>query len=358
MRAESLDFFRQITNAPSPSGFEERAAQVFRDYTGAFAHEVATDVHGNVHAVLNPKAEARVMLSGHMDEIGFIVHYISDEGFLYVNSIGGHDPMVAVAQRVWVQSHGRESVVGVFGRKPVHLQEEGDKKRPEIHELYIDIGAANKEEAERAVELGSFVTYQWEFAEMLGDRVCARGMDNKMGAFIVAEALRILAEDGGLDEKVGVYAVGTVQEEIGLRGARTAAFGIGAQSGLAVDVDFAIDQPGLSKSRYGQADLGKGPTVTRGANVNPVVFSLLREAAQKDGISIQIGPYGNATGTDANAMQVTRAGMATGVVGVPIRYMHTPSELLSLQDVEDCARLMAGYCRLVRPDTDFTPRLP
>ncbi len=355
MRAESLAFFKEIVDAPSPSGFEVPAAEAYRRYTGAFADAVRTDVHGSVHAVLNPDAPMRVMLGGHMDEIGFIVHYIDENGFLYFNQIGGHDTMVPIGQRVWIHS-GDSRVPGVIGRKPIHLQEDSDKKRPELYDLWIDIGATNREEAAAAVEMGSPVTYQWEFAHLLGDRVTARGLDNKMGAFIVAEALRLLKDEGGLDPGVGVYAVATVQEEVGLRGARTSAYSIDAHSGLAVDVDFAIDHPGLSKTRYGESDMGKGPTVSRGSNINPIVYRMVLEAATKDGISVQIGPYGGASGTDANAMQVSRGGMATGLVGVPIRYMHTPCETLSLKDVEDCARLMAGYCRLVRPDTDFTPR--
>lgn len=352
MRAESLEFFKAIVNAPSPSGFEVPAARVYREYTGAFADEVHTDSHGNTWAAVNPKAKMRVMLAGHMDEIGFIVQHISDEGLVYFSAIGGHDTMVPLGQRVWI--HGQERVAGVIGRKPIHLLESGEKdKRPELHDLWIDIGAANKEEAAAVVSIGDPVTYQWEFAHLLGDRVAARGFDNKMGAFIVAEALRLAKEK--LDPGVGVFAVATVQEEIGLRGARTSTFGIDPQSGLAVDVDFAIDHPGVSKTRYGTADMGKGPTVSRGANINPVVFSMVKQAAIEDEIPIQITAEGGGTGTDANAMQITRSGVATGLVGVPIRYMHSPCETLSLKDVEDCARLMAGYCVRVKPDTDFTP---
>lgn len=356
MRAESLKFFRDIVDAPSPSGFEEPAAKVYRSYTGQFADRVETNVHGSVWAVLNPDAPMKVMLAGHMDEIGFIVVNIDEGGLVYFSRIGGHDTMIPLGQRVWIHTEdGR--VPGVIGRKPIHLLEGTEKeKRPELHEMWIDIGAANKEEAAKVVSVGDCVTYQWEFAELLGDRVTARGFDNKMGAFIVAEALRLLKDEGGLDPGVGVYATATVQEEIGLRGAKTSAYAIDAQSGLAVDVDFAIDHPGLSKTRYGEADMGKGPTVTRGANVNPTVFKLVKQAAQEDGIPIQIAADGGATGTDANAMQLNKAGMATGLVGVPIRYMHTPCETLCLSDVEHCARLMAAYCRRVKPDTDFVPR--
>lgn len=356
MRKESLQFFKDIVNVPSPSGFEERAAEIYRKYTSHFAHKVHTDIHGNVWAILNPDAEMKIMLAGHMDEIGFIIHYISDEGLLYFLGVGGHDTMIPLGQRVWV--HGKKKIAGCIGRKAIHLLEDEErKKRPEMTDMWIDIGATSRAEAEKFVSLGDVVTYQAEYQELLGDRAVARGFDNKMGSFIVAEALRLLAADGGLNKKVGVYAVATVQEEIGLRGARTASFGIGAQSGLAVDVNHAIDYPTVSKTKHGRLDIGKGPSVMRGANANPIVFKMICDAAAKEKIPFQVDVAAGGTGTDGNAMQLNQGGMAVGILGVPLRYMHTPCEVLSVVDVEDCAKLMAAYCRSVKPDTDFTPRL-
>ena len=356
MRAESLEFLKAVVNEPSPSGYEEAAAELYRKYTKAVADDVSTDVHGNVYAVLNPKAETRIMLAGHIDEIGFQIHYISDEGLLYFSGIGGHDSAIPIGQRVWI--HGLEGrIPGIIGRKAVHLLEEEErKKKPELKDLWIDIGAANRAEVEAGVRIGDPVTIQYEFQTLLGDRATARGFDNKMGAFVVAEALRLLKADGGLHKNVGVYAVATVQEEIGLRGARTAAYTTNAQTGLAVDVNHAVDYPTVAKTRYGQLDIGKGPSVTRGANINPVTLELILEAAKEEDIPCQLQALPSGTGTDANAMQISRHGMATGLVGVPLRYMHTPCELLSLTDVENCARLMAAYCRKVTPKTDFTPR--
>ncbi|MCE9558595.1 MAG: M42 family metallopeptidase [Armatimonadetes bacterium] len=355
MRSESLAFLKEIVNTPSPSGYEERAAVVFRNYT-KFADEQHTDSHGNTWAVLNPDAKMKIMLAGHMDEIGFIIHYIDDAGMLYFSTIGGHDSAIIVGQRLWI--HGKERTPGVVGRKAIHLLEDEErKKKPEVKDLWIDIGASNREEAEALVSLGDVATYQWEFQQLIGDLAVARGFDNKMGSFIVAEALRLLKEDGGLDKGVGVYAVATVQEEIGLRGARTSAYAIGAQTGIAVDVNHAIDYPGLSKSRYGQLDVGKGPSVMRGANSNPIVFQMIRDGAAKESIPYQVDVAPGGTGTDGNAMQLNQAGMAVGIMGVALRYMHTPQELLSITDVEDCARLMAAYCRQVKPNTDFTPRV-
>lgn len=356
MRPESLDFFKAIVNVPSPSGYEERAAEVYRGYCKDFADKIHTDVHGSVWAIANPDAEMKIMLAGHMDEIGFIIHYISDEGLLYFSGIGGHDSVIPIGQRVWI--HGKEQVPGVIGRKAIHLLDEDErKKKPELKDLWIDIGATSREEVEKVISLGDVVTFQYEFQMLMGDRAAARGFDNKMGSFIVAEALRLLKADGGLDAGVGVYAVATVQEEIGLRGARTSAYGIGAQTGLAVDVNHAIDYPSVSKTRYGQLDIGKGPSVMRGANTNPIVFKMISDAGREDDIPFQVDVAPGGTGTDGNAMQLNMGGMAVGILGVPLRYMHTPCEVLSIKDVEDCARLMAAYCRRVKPDTDFTPRI-
>lgn len=354
MRSESLRFLQDLVKAHSPSGYEQPAASVYRAYAGPFADRVTTDVSGNVTAVLNPDATMRIMLAGHLDEIGFMVHHISDEGLLSFSPIGGHDSVVPVGQLVWV--HGAERIAGVIGRKAIHLIDpEERKKKPEMYDLWIDIGASSRAEAEAVVEVGDIATYQYEFQSLLGGRASARGFDNKAGCFIVAEALRLLKEEGGLHQDVGVYAVATVQEEIGSRGARTAAYEIGAQTGLAVDMSHSVDYPGVSKARYGQLDLGKGPSVTRGANVNPVVFRLLQDAAKEIGIATQVIGAPSVTPTDAGAMQINRSGMATGLLGVPLRYMHTPCEVVSLDDVANCARLMAQYCRKVGPDTDFTP---
>lgn len=354
MRLESLEFLKNIVNTPSPSGYEEEAAKVYRDYTSPFADAVTTDVHGNVAAVLNPDAPMRIMLAGHMDEIGFVIHYISDDGLLYFSAIGGQDSAIPVGQRVWI--HGKQRVAGVIGRKAIHLLEDDEKKKkPEMKDLWIDIGASSRAEVEALIELGDVATFQYEFQPLLNDRATARGFDNKMGSFVVAEALRLLKETGSLNPSVGVYAVATVQEEIGLRGARTSSFGIDPQCGLAVDVNHAIDYPGVSKTRYGTLDVGKGPSVMRGANANPRVFRMILDAGKREQIPYQVDVAPGGTGTDGNAMQISRAGMAVGILGVPLRYMHTPCELLSLADVENCARLMAAFCKQVEPNTNFTP---
>lgn len=356
MRAESYHFLDALIRAPSPSGFEQPAAAIVRDYVGAYAEAISTDIHGNVTAVLNPSGSTRLMLSAHMDEIGFIIHFIGEDGLLHFSPIGGHDSSVPLGQRVWV--HGRERVPGVVGRKALHLLEPDEmNKKPVFSDLWIDIGAASREEAEARVEIGQVVTFQSELQHLVADRAVARGFDNKAGVFIVGEALRLLATEGGLHPDVSVHAVATVQEEIGSRGAETAAFSIDAQSAIAVDMGHAIDYPGVSPMQHGAFEIGKGPGISCGANTNPIVFALLKQAATEEGIPIQITVTAGVSPTDANKLQLARGGVAAALIEVPLRYMHTPGEVLSLSDVENAARLLAAYCRRVGRDTDFTPCL-
>jgi len=352
MRPESLEFFKAIVNAPSPSGYEYRAAEIYRRYTREFADEVTTDVMGNVIAALNPSGKLRVMFAGHMDEIGFLVRYISDEGFLYFGPIGGHDAVIPVGQRVYVHT-ASGPIPGVIGRKPIHLLEDEERNRaPKLHDLWVDIGAGSKAAAQEKVRIGDPITFAAEFTPLMNGFATARGFDNKMGAFVVAEALRLLSENR---PTAAVFAVATVQEEIGLRGARTSAYGIDPQVGIAVDVTHASDYPGVDKKRIGEIVPGKGPVICRGANINPRVFELLVQTAQEEGIPYQLEAIGGGTGTDANAMQISRAGMATGLISVPLRYMHTPCEVLALEDVENAARLLAAFTRRLTPDMSFIP---
>jgi putative aminopeptidase FrvX len=354
MRPQSLQFLKTLCATASTTGNEQAIARHFRDYLGGVADSFEVDVSGNAVAALNPDAPMKIMLSGHMDEIGFVVHNIDENGFLFFSPVGGHDSVVPIGQRVVVQ--GRQPVPGVVGRKAIHVLSEKDlKRKPEMSDLWIDIGASSREQALALVELGDSITFQYEFQQLAGDLVTARAFDNKAGLFIVAETLRLLKEEGGLRPDVGVFAVATVQEEIGSRGATTAAFAIAPRTAIAVDMGQALDYPGIDPREYGVLDIGKGPGISRGANTNPVVFGLLREAAERDGIPHQVSITPGTSPTDAKALQTARGGIATGLLEVPLRYMHTPSEVVSLADVEACARLLAAYCRSITPGTNFTP---
>jgi len=354
MELISIDLLRALTEAPSPSGSETPAGRVYREYTQGFADLVTSDVMGNIAAVINPDATTRIMLAAHMDEIGFVIHFIGEDGLLHFGGIGGHNDVIPVGQRVWV--HGKERLPGVVGTQAYHLLDPAEQsKRPQIKNLWIDIGASSRAAAEAVVEVGDSVTFQHEFHPLLCDRATARAFDNKAGVFIMAEAIRLLKQRGGLHPEVGVHAVATVQEELGSRGVQAATFGIKPTTGLGIDMEHAIDYPGIEQRQHGRLALGNGPTICRGPNINPVVLELLIAAAHEENIAYQMSVYPKATPTDAGAMQVGRAGVATGLVGVPIRYMHTPCEVLSLTDLENCARLVAGYCRLITPQIDFRP---
>lgn len=350
MRKESLEFLRKLLDTPSPSGFEREAQKLVRSEMEKFADEVRTDVLGNVIGVVNPEGRPRVMLAGHVDEIGFMVKYIDDQGYIYFAPIGGVDAHLVPGERVYIHTKNGP-ILGVVGKKPVHLMEAKDRERVvPLHEQWIDIGARDKKEAQKLVRIGDPITFAVGFQRLQNDLIVARGTDDKMGAFVVTEALRRLSRRR---PKAAVFAVSTVQEEIGLRGARVSAFGIEPDVGIAVDVGFATDYPTIDKRRIGEVSLGKGPILHRGANINPKVEELLFKAAEEEGIPYQITGEPRGTGTDANIIQLTRAGVATGLVSVPNRYMHTPSEVISLSDLENAVRLLVAFVERLEPDMDF-----
>jgi len=352
MQKNSIDFLKQLINIPSPSGFEWGAQNFLRKKMIPFCDEVRLDVHGNVIGVINPEAPFRVMICGHCDEVGFIITHIDENGYLYFSSVGGVDTAVISGQRARIHNSNR-SITGVFGRKPVHLLETDERgKALKIHEMWIDIGAKNAKEARKHVAVGDYVTVDVGFEVMMNNLAVGRGFDDRAGAFIVVETLRRLK---GRKLKIGVYGVTTVQEEIGLRGARTSAFGIEPHVGIAVDVCFASDYPGSDPKRTGECKLGKGPTLHRGPNINPVLGRLLESSARKHRIAVQVTAQGSATGTDANALQINRAGAAAALVSIPNRYMHTPVEMVSLDDLDNISKLLSEFLRELRPSQKFIP---
>jgi len=352
MQNDSLEFLKNLIDAPSPSGFEQPAQRVYEERTRPFVDEIRKDVHGNVIAVKNPAAPFRVMLAGHCDEIGLMVKHINEQGYLYVAAIGGIDTNLLPGIRVTIHT-SRGPLLGVIGRTPIHLMEKEDlNKAPKIHELWVDIGAKNRKDAEKAVACGDPITFNVPLRELKNHLVTAHGFDDKAGVFVVAETMRLLA---GAKMKCGVYGVSTVQEELGLRGATTSAFGIEPHVGIAIDVEFAGDSPGDDKRRVGDVSLGKGPVLIRGANTNRVLGEMLIGTAKRKKIPYQLVGYPRATGTDANAMQISRSGVAAALVGVPNRYMHTAVEIVSLDDMENAAKLLATLISELDPKTDFTP---
>ncbi len=352
MEPNALKFFKTALETPSASGYEHPVQQLVRDYTAEFADQIDTDVHGNVIAVKNPGAPLRVMLAGHCDQIGLIVQHIDDDGFLYIQPIGGWDPMMLIGQRmsVWTAAG---PILGVIGKKPIHLLTEEDRKKvPKIKELWLDIGAADKEEAEKIVRIGDCVTVELMYNETRNNRAVSPAMDDKAGMWVVIEALR-RADKKKLN--CSLYAVSTVQEEVGLRGARTSSFGIDPHVGVAVDVTHATDCPTIEKKEEGDVKLGKGPVIYRGPNMNHKVVQRLIQAADDNKIPYQLAAEGRATGTDANAIQINRSGVAAGLVSVPNRYMHSPVEMISLEDIDKAADLLARFAEGLDADAEFTP---
>ena len=354
MSKNPVDFFKQMVKVPSPSGFEEPVQAVVREYIGEYADKVTTDVHGNVIAVRNPESPFRIMLAGHCDQIGFIVNYIDAEGFVYVLSLGGWDPQVVIGTRVIIQ--GKNGPVhGIIGKKPIHLLNEDERKKvPKIQDLWIDIGASSKEDALKVVSVGDPVTVELNYDELLNDCFAATATDDKTGVWVVMEALRRI-DPAKL--KVGVYAVSTVQEEVGMRGSKTSTFGVDPQVGIAVDVTFATDCPTIDKKINGEVLLGSGPVIAKGPNLNLKLTDELLGIASKNEIPVQLAAEGRITGTDAASIQISRAGVATGLVSIPNRYMHTPVEVVSWKDLENAANLLARYCESVEPDHSYIPGL-
>jgi len=351
MNRKALSFLKDLLATPTPSG-EERAGQdLVADYMRQQGAEVEADVHGNLQGVLNAGGKVRVMLAGHCDEIGLMVQHMDDNGYLYVSAVGGVNVRLLQGERIVIQTR-KGPVRGVVGVKPIHLvDKEKERPAPKIHELWVDIGARNRREARKMVELGDIATIDTGWIEMGNGLTACRGLDDRIGAFIVADVLRLLK---GAKLNVAVHAVSTVQEEVGLRGARTAAFGIDPHVGLAVDVGFATDYPGVDEKMLGTAKLGEGPILHPGPTYNRTVLELLKAAARKARIKTQIQPEARGTGTDAYAIQMTRAGVAAGLVSIPTRYLHSPVETVSLRDVEDATKLIARFIRELTGRRSFT----
>ncbi|MSR60326.1 MAG: M42 family peptidase [Planctomycetaceae bacterium] len=352
MDDRALEFLGDLLTSPSPSGYEQPVQAVVRNFVGTFADEVRTDWHGNVIAAVNPGGSPRIMLAGHCDQIGLMVKHIDERGFLWVDSIGGWDIQMLIGQNLVVW--GRNGAVpGVIARKAIHLLSPEDRKKvPEIKDLWIDIGVKDRDEARQIVAVGDPVTFELGFRRLRNNLAAAPGMDNKVGAWVVMSALQQVA---GQHPQAAVYSVSTVQEEIGLRGAQTSAFSIDAQVGIAVDVTHATDCPTLDAKQYGEVNLGAGPMLYRGPNINPIVYQRLVELAAREEIPVQTGGLSRAASNDANVMQISRGGLATAIVAIPNRYMHSPVEVVSLTDLEHAAALIARFCLSLTADSDFTP---
>ena len=352
MDPTALGFLRTILETPSPSGYESGVQRFVRDYAKEFADEIRTDLHGNVIVVKNPDAPLRVMFAGHCDQIGLIVQHIDDEGFIYVQPIGGWDPQMLIGQRMTVWT-ADGPVFGVIARKPIHLLTEDERKQvPKIKDLWLDIGAKNKEEASQAVRIGDAMTVELGFHTIRNNLAVSPAMDDKAGCWVVVEALRRASQSGKLT--CGLYAVSTVQEEIGLAAPIPAP---SASIRRSVWPSMSATPPIVRRSRKRRRGMcaGRGPAIHRGPNMNPKVVERLIQAADGSQIAYQLVASSKATGTDANAMQISRGGVATGLISIPNRYMHSPVEMISLEDIDRAADLLARFAERLDAEAEFTP---
>ncbi len=356
MEPVAEEFFHRLLQTPSPSGFEQAIQGVVREYVRPYADEVRTDVHGNVYAIRRATRREgeppRVMLAGHCDQIALMVQHIDAEGFLYIQPIGGWDMQILLGQSLTVWTR-QGPVPGVVARRAVHLLKPDEKNKvPEFTDIWLDIGARNREDAAQVVRIGDPVTFALGYRPLRNGLAAAPGMDDKVGLWVCMETLRLLRER---PLAVDLYAVSTVAEEIGLRGATTAAYTVQPAVGIAVDVCHATDTPGNDRKSQGEIRCGDGPVVFRGPNINPRVFDRLETVAAAHGIPIQVRGVPRATGTDANAIQISRHGVACGLIGIPNRYMHSPVEVVHLDDLRRAAQLLAEFCASLQPSDDWTP---
>ncbi|MBN1553997.1 MAG: M42 family metallopeptidase [Phycisphaerae bacterium] len=333
MRSESLDFLRELLTTPTPSGYESAGQKLWCQYVRQWADEVHTDAYGNAVAVLNPKGDPKILIDGHIDEIGLMVKHIDDKGFIYFQSIGGVDPALVSGKRVNI--HAQKGVVrGVIGATAIHLKDkEKDSKSPKMHEVFIDIGATDGKAVKRKVAVGDPITFVDDF-EMLDKNIAvSRALDNRIGVWVAAEVLRVAATSKA-KPKCALYACSSIQEETGCNGAQMQVFNVQPHAAIAVDVTHATDSPGIDSKLHGEVKLGKGPTVSIGRENHPVLVERLRKTAATKKIPLQVETFSKTGGTDAYVMWTKNGGVPSAITSPPIRYMHSTVELMDLRDLQ------------------------
>jgi putative aminopeptidase FrvX len=385
MSDEFPQVLRDLLAARGPSGYETAPAAVWRAAAEAFGAKVEIDVVGTPSARVSrdtpnpsppPGGPRRLVVMGHIDEIGLIVTHIDDEGFLWFRGVGGWDPQILVGQRVVLGTRAGE-LVGVIGKKPIHLlRDEERKKVAEVRDLHIDIGARDGEQARALVRVGDVAVIDGDPVELPNGRIASRALDNRLGSFVALEAARLVAQgsgggsgdadrgrqDGGGDAGGGpadgaeweLVAVAAAQEETTFGGSRTSAFSLEPDAAIVVDVTHATDAPGIEVKESGKHPLGSGPVLSRGSTLHPRMFELLHDTAEREGIPFTVEAIGRNTGTDADAVHLSRGGVPTALVSIPLRYMHSPVELVQLTDVHAAARLIAAAARTLGADASFT----
>lgn len=340
MTESQKQFLIKLLNEPAPSGYEEPIQKLWHNEVSKFCNDIKKDTHGNLTAVLNPGNEKSVLIVGHSDEIGLIVQYINDDGFIYVGNIGGVEAGILASHRVRIITK-KGIVPGVIGKTSLHLQTNDDKKPIKLHEVWIDIGAKNKKDAGKYISKGDPVIFGEDFTQLAGDRATARCWDNRVGIYVVAEAVRNLAKIKNL--KKTVYGVSSTQEETGVWGARGAAYTAKPTLAIAIDVMPATDSPGISKEKFGDTKVGDGPVISRGVRTDNVLAEKLINTAVKKKIPYQIEVEHGNTFTDADPISQVRSGIPISVVSLATRYLHSAVEILSLKDIDRTVELLTQF---------------
>ncbi len=352
MDERALTFLKELLDNPGPSGFETRPARVWRAHAETFAAEVRYDVLGNSYARLPNPGKPVVVIEGHIDEIGLMITHVDEEGYCWFGGIGGWDVPILLGQRVLIMAAGGD-ITGVIGRKAAHLlRDESGKNPPQMRDLWIDIGAANRDEALARVQVGDPVVLDAGFRQLTEDRIVSRSLDNRVGAFVALEALRLLAETGC---SVDAFALAATREEVNFAGAFTATYSLKPAVAVVIDVTHTSDYPDSDKRRQGDVKIGSGPVLSRGAAFSDPAYHAMLRAAQENQIPYQLQGSPGYSGTDADAIVTVAAGTAPVLISIPNRYMHSPNELVSLSDLDNAARLIAAFVRGIDDSTDFRP---
>jgi putative aminopeptidase FrvX len=357
MNSEAKQFLFRLLDTPSPTGFESEGQKVWMDYVGRFADSLDNDTYGNAWATLAAnESSARIMLEAHADEIGFMIQNITEEGFLYVTRIGGSDRAIARGKRVRILGE-KGPVLGVIGNIAIHLRDKESDKVPEVHELYLDIGAKSKSEVEnRGIRVGHPAVYTDSAEELVPGRIVGRAIDNRIGGFILAQVLASLSMESARPAAT-IFAVNAVQEEIGGSGVKMISYRLEPSVAIVLDVTHATDSPGIDRNKHGSVRLGAGPTVTHGTANHPLVVNRLISLAKKLDIPLQHEASSRATGTDTAHVYPMKGGIPSALLSVPMRYMHSPVEMIDFSDVEQCVLLLTNFVHSVSEKDEFTPRL-
>lgn len=356
MTGTAKDFLFDLLDTPSPTGFEAAGQRVWADYVRPFADDVQSDAYGTAWATLRGTVDdaPSVMFDAHVDEIGYMIRHITDEGFLFVNRVGGSDRAIARGQRVRILGD-KGQVLGVVGNTAIHLRDRDNNSIPKVHELFVDIGATSADEVkERGLRVGHPMVMDVAPADLTDTRITGRAIDNRLGGFIIAQAMERLAEER---PEWTVYAANSVQEEIGGHGAQMITHRLNPDAAIVFDVTHSTDSPGIDATQHGSIKIGEGPTVTHGTSNQPQLVQRVIEVAEANDIPLQHEPSSRRTGTDTDSIFKVRKGIPSVLLSIPLRYMHSTVEVIDTEDLEHCIQLYVEVAKSLKEDDSFRVEL-